>query len=60
MSETDPITKAAEALIAAGHSVEPMGAGFAFWIVDGKGLSGRELLAMAARLGLIDSPSDRQ
>ncbi|WP_331327378.1 hypothetical protein [Methylobacterium fujisawaense] len=57
MNETDPITKAAEALAAAGHSVEPMGAGFAFWIVDGKGLSGRDLLAMAARLGLIGSSS---
>ncbi|WP_331297877.1 hypothetical protein [Methylobacterium oryzae] len=58
MSAADPITKAAEALAAAGHSVEPMGAGFAFWIVDGKGLSGRDLLAMAARLGLIGSSSD--
>lgn len=57
MNETDPVTKAAEALAAAGHSVEPMGAGFAFWIVDGKGLSGRDLLAMAARLGLIGSSS---
>ncbi len=51
--------EAVEAMIAAGHSVaEPLGDYFAFWIVDGKGLSDGDLLALASRLGLIDTTTD--
>ena len=54
MSERDLVKEAVEALIAAGHSVEPLGDDFNFWIVDEKGLSEKELLDLAARLGLLD------
>lgn len=53
MSERRGVKEAIEALIAAGHSVEPLGDDFAFWIVDGKGLSDGELLDLASRLGLL-------
>ncbi|WP_244471471.1 hypothetical protein [Methylobacterium sp. ARG-1] len=51
--------EAVEALIAAGHSVEPLGDDFAYWIVDGKGLSDGELLDLADRLGLLDPATDK-
>ena len=53
MSERDLVKEAVEALIAADHSVEPLGDDFNFWIVDEKGLSEKELLDLAARLGLL-------
>ncbi|WCS27755.1 hypothetical protein LOK46_13325 [Methylobacterium sp. NMS14P] len=52
--EANPIQEAVEALTAAGHLVEPLGDDFAFWIVDGQGLSDGDLLDMAQRLGLMD------
>jgi len=58
MSERGRVMEAVEAMIAAGHSVEPLGDYFAFWIVDGKGLSDGDLLALASRLGLIDTTTD--
>lgn len=59
MSDHDAVTEAAEALIAAGHSVEPWGDDFAFWQVDGRTLSDSDLLALALRLGLMDSTTAR-
>lgn len=59
MSDHDAVTEAAEALIAAGHSVEPWGDDFAFWQVDGRTLSDSDLLALAIRNGLMEPPSDR-
>ncbi len=60
MSEVhDPIREAVAALRARGHTVEPLGSDFAFWIVDGQGISGGDLLALAVRLGLMDSTSDK-
>jgi hypothetical protein len=59
MSDHDAVTEAAEALIAAGHSVEPWGDDFAFWQVDGRTLSDSDLLALALRMGLMDSTTDR-
>ena len=60
MSGHDAITEAAEALIACNHKVEPLGDDFAFWIVDGKLLTDSELVALATRLGLMDSPGGLQ
>lgn len=59
MSDHDAVTEAAEALIAAGYDVKPWGDDFAFWFVDGKTLSDSDLMALAIRLGLMDSTSDR-
>jgi hypothetical protein len=59
MSDHDAVTEAAKALIAAGHSVEPWGDDFAFWQVDGRTLSDSDLLALALRMGLMDSTTDR-
>ena len=59
MSDHDPVQEAAEALIAYGCKVEPLGDDFDFWIVDGKGMSNGDLLALATRLGLMDSSSSR-
>ncbi|XYD07392.1 hypothetical protein R1A27_19985 [Methylobacterium sp. NMS12] len=53
--EADPIQEAVDALIAAGHSIEPMGDDAAFWIVDGRGLNDGELLALAVDLNLVAS-----
>lgn len=58
MSQRGRVMEAVKVLIAAGHSVEPLGDYFAFWIVDGKGLSDGDLLALASRLGLIDTTTD--
>lgn len=55
----DPIQEAADALIAYGSDVQPMGDDFAFWIVDGKVLTDGELMALAVRLGLMDSTTDK-
>lgn len=57
MSDHDAVTEAAEALIAAGHSVEPWGDDHAFWQVDGRTLSDSDLLALAIRNGLMEPPS---
>ncbi|SEG31070.1 hypothetical protein [Methylobacterium sp. OT2] len=59
MSERGRVMEAVEALIAAGHSVEPLGDDFAFWIVDGKGLSDGELLDLADSLGLMSPTTEK-
>jgi hypothetical protein len=59
MSDHDPIQEAADALIAYGCDVQPMGDDFAFWIVDGKVLTDGELMALALRNGLMEPPSTR-
>jgi hypothetical protein len=60
MPETDPILETVAALRASGHAVEPVGDDFQLWLVDGKTLTQGELLALALRLGLMDSPGQLQ
>lgn len=55
----DAITEAADALIAYGYTVEPVGDDFALWVVDGKGMTDSDVLALAVRLGLMDSTTDK-
>jgi hypothetical protein len=56
----DPVLEAVEALRAGGHTVEPWGDDFMLWLVDGQTLTEMELLALAMRLGLMDSPGQPQ
>lgn len=55
----DPILEAVEALKLRGHKVEPWGEEFDAWLVDGDTLTEGEMMALAVRLGLMDSTSDR-
>lgn len=55
----DPITEAADALIAAGHDVRPWGDDLALWLCDGQSVTDSDLLALAIRLGLMDSTTSR-
>lgn len=55
----DAITEAADALIAYGYTVEPWGDDHAFWQVEGKTLTDSDVLALAVRLGLMDSTTDK-
>ena len=59
MSEHDIVTEAADALIAYGYKVEPLGDDFALWLVDGKIHTDGDLLALAIRLGLMDPTTTR-
>jgi hypothetical protein len=52
----DPIFDAVDALLDAGHVVEPWGDDLAMWLVDGRTLTDRDVVAMAARLGLVKAP----
>jgi hypothetical protein len=56
----DPILEAVEALKLRGHMVEQWGEDGLLWLVDGQSLTGGELLALAVRLGLMDSPGRLQ
>jgi hypothetical protein len=56
----DPVLEAVEALKLRGHTVEPWGDDFMLWLVDGQSLTSGELLALAVRLGLMDSPGTAQ
>jgi hypothetical protein len=56
----DPIREAVAALRARGHTVEPWGDNYMLWLVDGQSLTVGELLALAVRLGLMDSASTKQ
>ncbi|MEH3063833.1 MAG: hypothetical protein PGN33_14190 [Methylobacterium radiotolerans] len=51
----DAITEAADALIAYGYKVQPVGDDHALWVVNGKVHTDSDLLALAVRLGLMDS-----
>ncbi|MBP1179942.1 hypothetical protein [Methylobacterium sp. PvR107] len=53
----DPILEAIEALKLRGHTVDPWGDDHLLWLVDGQSLTEGELLALAVRLGLMDSTS---
>lgn len=55
----DAITEAADALIAYGYKVEPWGDDHAFWQCEGKTLTDSDLLALAIRLGLMESSTDK-
>ena len=56
----DPIMEAVEALLVCGHTVEPIGDEFMLWLVNDKALTDGDLLALAIRLGLMDSPGGLQ
>ncbi|MGH1573970.1 hypothetical protein ACRAWG_29135 [Methylobacterium sp. P31] len=56
----DLILKAVAALRARGHTVEPWSNDFPYWLVDGETLIDDELLALALRLVLMDSPGRLQ
>ncbi|WP_182179385.1 hypothetical protein [Methylobacterium radiotolerans] len=55
----DPIREAVAALRARGHTVEPWTGGLPYWLVDGETLTDGDLLALAVRVGLMDSSSDK-
>lgn len=58
--EADPVLEAVEALRALGHTVVPDN-DFERWQVDGgEWITLGELLALAVRLGLMDSPGTLQ
>ncbi|WP_345819959.1 hypothetical protein ABC766_27395 [Methylobacterium fujisawaense] len=56
----DPILEAVEALKLRGHKVEAWGEDHMLWLVDGQSLTEGELLALAVRLGLMDSTGHLQ
>jgi hypothetical protein len=51
----DPIREAVAALRARGYTVEPWTGGLPYWLVDGETLTDGDLLALAVRVGLVDS-----
>lgn len=55
----DAISEAADALIAAGYDVKPWGDDHAFWFVNGRTLNDADLLALAIRLGLMESSTNK-
>lgn len=55
----DPILEAVEALKLRGHKVEPWGKEFDAWLVDGDTLTDGEMMALALRLGLMESTTTR-
>ncbi|MFB0490166.1 hypothetical protein ABIE45_002752 [Methylobacterium sp. OAE515] len=60
MSEShDPIFEAVDAR-AHGLKVEPWSKSYPLWLVDGEMLTDSDLLALAIRLGLMDSPGGLQ
>jgi hypothetical protein len=60
MSEPQcPIYEPAAALRAYGCKVEPWRRGYPLWLVDGETLTDGELMALALRLGLMDSTTTR-
>lgn len=55
----DPIREAVVALRARGHTIEPWPGGLPYWLVDGETLTDGDLLALAVRVGLMDSASTK-
>jgi hypothetical protein len=55
----DPTFDAVDALLDAGHIVEPWGDDLAMWLVDGETLTEQAVVAMATRLGLVKGPPPR-
>lgn len=55
----DPIFDAVDALLDAGHVVQPWGADLGIWLVNGETLTDQAIVALAAQLGLIKAPSPR-
>ncbi|MBP1179944.1 hypothetical protein [Methylobacterium sp. PvR107] len=58
--EADPVLEAVSALRACGHTVEPWSDDFALWLIDRVSHTDSDLLALAIRLGLMDSPGGLQ
>jgi hypothetical protein len=54
--DADPVLEAVAALRARGRTVEPWSDASALWLVNGESLTDSDLLALAIRLGLMDSP----
>ena len=64
LSDTGPpaqLQDAIDALLAKGHTVEPIGDDFGLWLVDGGKLpfSDAELITYAYTLGLVEQPTSR-
>jgi hypothetical protein len=55
----DPVFDAVDALSDAGHVVQPWGDDLGIWLVNGETLTDQAVVALAARLGLIEAPSPR-
>lgn len=55
----DPIREAVAALQTRGHTVEPIAGDHRLWLVDEQALTEGELIALAVRLGLMDSTSTK-
>lgn len=61
MSESDDqIFEAADALRAHGLKVKPWSKSYPLWLVDGETLTDGDIIALAVRLGLMDSPGGLQ
>jgi hypothetical protein len=59
--DTDPLLiEAVEVLRVCGRKVEPWSECYPLWLVDGETLTDSDLLALAIRLGLMDSPGGLQ
>lgn len=55
----DLILEAVAALRLRGHVVEPWSRRYPLWLVDGETLTDGDLLAIAVRVGLMDSTSTK-
>jgi hypothetical protein len=55
----DPIFDAVDALMDAGHVVQPWEDDLGMWLVNGETLTDQAVVALAARLGLMEAPSPR-
>ena len=58
--DADSLLEAAEALRLCGRKVELWREGYPLWLVDGVTLTDSDLLALAIRLGLMDSSGPLQ
>lgn len=55
----DPIFDAVDALLDAGHVVEPWGDDLGMWLVNGETLTDQAVVILAVRLGLMEAPAPR-
>lgn len=58
--DADSLLEAAEALRLCGRKVKLWSEGYPLWLVDGVTLTDSDLLALAIRLGLMDSSGPLQ
>ena len=55
----DPIFDAVDALLDAGHSVQPWSDDLAMWLVNGETLTDEAVVTMAIQLGLVKGSPPR-